>query len=64
MKKLLKFIAHYLNSCHKIHFGTPIELYIFSLCFFTYVYMFKKNIFEIYILNDIMSLKYKITSNE
>jgi hypothetical protein len=26
MKKLLKFIAHYLISCHIIHFGTPIEL--------------------------------------
>ena len=62
MKKLLKFIAHYLSSCHIIHFGTPIELYYLVYVNYLCIY-FKRIIFEIYIFNDIMSLKYKITSN-
>ena len=44
-EKLLKFIAHYLSSCHIIHFGTPIELYYLVYVNTLLMYIFQKNNF-------------------
>ena len=55
MKKLLEFTAHYSNNCHKIHFGTPIEL-------LTYLIVEKESTKK-HIQENILNIKSTIQTN-